>query len=257
MNFSKGFEELLDGILTDYRNQFPDVDTAQGSLVFIRSACLASALWGIYQYQDHIAKQMFPDTATSENLRHHAWVRGVDPTTGETDAALLARLLEVIRRPPAGGNKYDYERWAKEVDNVAAAYCFPLAQGDGTVDVIILANAATTGNEIPNQTLLDAVKAYIDDVRPVTHSQLQVLAPTIDATDVTMTITGNGINPDLISGEITALLNSMQPGQTLYLTQLTAIAIQFGASNATLTAPAADVVPDAGHMIRPGVISVT
>jgi hypothetical protein len=84
-----------------------------------------------------------------------------------------------------------------------------------------------------------------------------VLAPTIDATDVTMAITGSGVNADLISGEITALLNSMQPGQTLYLPQLTAIAIQFGASNATLTDPAADVVPATGHMIRPGVISVT
>ncbi len=33
-------------------------------------------------------------------------------TDAETDAALLDRLLDVIRRPPAGGNKYDYRRWA-------------------------------------------------------------------------------------------------------------------------------------------------
>ncbi|WP_293766567.1 baseplate J/gp47 family protein, partial [uncultured Aquitalea sp.] len=30
----------------------------------------------------------------------------------ESDSELLARLLELIRRPPAGGNKYDYRRWA-------------------------------------------------------------------------------------------------------------------------------------------------
>ncbi|EOF5361583.1 baseplate J/gp47 family protein, partial [Salmonella enterica] len=28
-------------------------------------------------------------------------------TDGETDASLLERLLDLIRRPPAGGNKYD------------------------------------------------------------------------------------------------------------------------------------------------------
>jgi len=256
MNFQKGFEELLNGILTDYRNQFPDVDTAQGSMVFIKSACLASALWGVYQYQDHIARQIFPDSATTENLEHHAWLRGVTRTVGETDSALLARLLDVIRHPPAGGNKYDYVRWAMSIDDVAAAYCFPLAQGDGTVDVIILANKATTGSEIPSGTLINTVKAYIDSVRPVTHSQLRVLAPTPAAINVSMTVAGTGVNTALIANEITALLNNMEPGENLYKVQLTAIAVQFGAMNATVSAPVGDVFPGVGAMLRPGVISV-
>lgn len=148
--FTKEFDELFDAILTDYRNQFPGADTSQGSLIFIKSACLASALWGIYKYQDYISKQIFPDTADTENLDHHAWIRGIERTYNETDEAFLSRLLDYIRRPPAGGNKYDYVKWALSIDNVAAAYCFPLAQGLGTVDVVIIANEENTGSEVPS-----------------------------------------------------------------------------------------------------------
>jgi uncharacterized phage protein gp47/JayE len=147
--FQKSFDELLNEILTDWRNQFPGADTSQGSLIFIRSACLASALWGLYKYQAWIAGQIFPDTAETELLEHHAWVRGLTRSAGETDAALLARLLNHIRKPPAGGNKNDYEQWALSIDHVAKAWCFPLAQGLGTVDVVILASA-DTGSEIPS-----------------------------------------------------------------------------------------------------------
>lgn len=150
MNFQKDFDELLNEILTDYRNQFPQADTSQGSLIFIRSACLASALWGLYRYQEWISQQIFPDTADTEALEHHAWVRGLTRTYNEADSALLARLLDYIRRPPAGGNKYDYIKWALEIDNVASAYCFPLAQGLGTVDVVILANKTNTGTQVPS-----------------------------------------------------------------------------------------------------------
>ena len=257
MSFQKDFDQLLNDILTDYTNQFPGVDISQGSLIFIRSACLASALWGLYQQQDYIARQIFPDSSDTANLEHHAWLRGVTRVVGETDAELLTRLLEVIRRAPAGGNKYDYIRWAKSIDNVAGAWCYPLAQGDGTVDVVITADLAATGSEIPSAPLLAQVLAYINDVRPVTHSQVRVLAPTIDVTAVTMDATGDNISLTEIASEVTALLNSLAPNQTLYKAQLVAIAIQLGAVNVTVSVPAADVVPATNHMIRPGVISVT
>ncbi len=150
MDFEKSFDEILDAILTDYGNQFPEADTSKGTLIFIKAACLASALWGLYKYQGWIAKQGFPDTADTEALDHHAWVRGLTRTAGETDAAYLARLLDYIRKPPAGGNKSDYVKWALEISNVAAAYCTPLGNGLGTVDVVILGNKNTTGGEAPS-----------------------------------------------------------------------------------------------------------
>lgn len=256
MAFEKSFDDLLNGILTDYRNQFPDIDISQGSLVFIRSACLASALWGLYKYQEYISRQIFPDTADTGNLEHHAWTYGISRVSGEDDSELLMRVLNRIRKPPAGGNKNDYEQWALSVDTVKAAYCYPLANGDGTVDVVILADEST-GSEIPTQTLLNEVAAYIDTVRPVTHSQVSVVAPVIDTQAVTMTVTGTNVNTASIAADITALLSGMAPDQALYRAQLSAAAINNGAMNVTITIPAADVSPIAHHMIRPGVISVT
>lgn len=257
MGFQKDFDELLNEILTDYKNQFPEADTSQGSLIFIKSACIASALWGLYKYQDWISKQTFPDTADTEALEHHAWVRGLTRTYGETDAAYLARLLDYIRRPPAGGNKYDYVKWALEIDNVAAAYCFPLAQGLGTVDVVIVANEASTGSEIPTQALIDEVKAYIDDVRPVTASVFRVLGPTILTQDVTMTVAGSGIDTAVITADIEAYMKLLIPGQTLYKSKLIQIAMDNGADNAAVIAPAVDVTAQSYEMIRAGVINVS
>ncbi|MDP2166776.1 MAG: baseplate J/gp47 family protein [Thermodesulfovibrionales bacterium] len=150
MSFIKDFNELFNAILTDYKNQFPEADTSQASLLYIKSACLASALWGLYKHQEWVGLQIFPDTADSEYMEHHAWLRGVSRKAGETDEELLARLLEYLRRPPAGGNKSDYEKWALEITNVAGAYCFPLAQGLGTVDVLIIADEDATGSEVPS-----------------------------------------------------------------------------------------------------------
>lgn len=94
-------------------------------------------------------------------------------TDRESDADLLARYLDILRRPPAGGNKYDYKRWALEVDGVTSAYVEPLRRGLGTVDVAI-----TSANDLPSQELINAVLAHIEEVRPVTAKDTMVLAPT-------------------------------------------------------------------------------
>jgi hypothetical protein len=326
-NYKKSFDELLDAILTDWRNQFPAADTSQGSLIYIKSAVMASLLWGLYNYLEWISKQIFPDTADTEYLEHHAWVRGLTRTYGETDAAYLSRLLEYIRRPPAGGNRYDYIKWALSIDNVAAAYCYPLAQGLGTVDVIVVANEATTGSEIPssyeqlsgvvtavaegklidgdaafiasgvmpgdvvsnsvgNETsvvsvdsetqlsltddiflatpdaytvtsLIERVKRYIDDVRPVTASVVRVLGPDIVTQEVALSVTGDEANTTQTALDIEAYMMSLTPGQTLYVARLVSIAIANGADNATVSVPASDVTPAGYEMVRPGVIDVT
>lgn len=73
-------------------------------------------------------------------------------TDRETDAEMLARLLELIRRPPAGGNKYDYKRWAMSVTGVTSAYVYPLRRGLGAVDVVI-----TSANGLPSDEIISAV----------------------------------------------------------------------------------------------------
>lgn len=402
MNFQKDFDVLFAAILTDWRNQYPEADLSQGSLIYIKSACLASALWGLYKYQDWIALQIFPDTAETQYLEHHAWVRGISRNVGETDAAYLARLLDYIRRPPAGGNRYDYIKWALSIDGVAAAYCIPLGLGLGTVDVVILADETITGSELPSnyklsgtatsltagklvdsaanflgpgvtvrigdivvnddlatfakvtaidsatelsldtdiftaeaqvytlnslilagavtetatnklidsaanflaaqaivrigdivtngvsskqatvtaidsatqlslntdiftvateaytlKSLTTQVKEYIDDVRPVTASAVRVLPPAITSQDVALAVSGDNLDKTQIGSEISAYISNLEPGETLYLSRLTAIAIEAGAINAVASVPAADVTPDVKEMLRPGTITVT
>lgn len=328
MSFQKDFDALFHELMTDWQNQFPDADLSRGSLIWMKSACLASALWGLYKYQGWISAQIFPDSADAGQLEHHAWVHGMSRNAGEADTALLARLLAHLRRPPAGGNKYDYEKWAASVDCVARAWCIPEGQGLGTVDVLILADAALTGSEIPSshalsgtvsgaapyrlidaaadftnpsaavrigdiavnesvpaqavvtaveggaQLALDAdiftapgqayalksltaqVREYIDTVRPVTASILRVAPPVVITADVAMTVSGEGVNTAAIAAEITALLNTMQPGQTLYLSRLVAAAIRGGAENAVVSVPAADIPAGVREMIRAGAVTV-
>jgi len=146
----------------------------------------------------------------------------VGGTDAETDASLLARLLDLIRRPPAGGNKYDYRRWALEVDGVSTARVFPLRRGLGTVDVLI-----TSSGGLPSQATLDAVQAYIDDVRPVRAKEFLVFAPTLRTVDNHILITpASGYTLDTatpyVQAAYDAYFNDLQPGDPYVRSQLEA-----------------------------------
>lgn len=97
----------------------------------------------------------------------------------ETDPELLQRLLDLIRRPPAGGNAFDYKRWALEVPGVTKAFVYPLRRGLGTVDIAIVA-----GDGLPSEETLEAVRTYIGGKRPVTAKGVYVFAPTQRLVDV-------------------------------------------------------------------------
>jgi uncharacterized phage protein gp47/JayE len=113
---------------------------------------------------------------------------GVDPAvvllqmSGGVDAesleSLLSKVLDRLRQPPAGGNKHDYPRWAREVPGVTAAFVYPLRRGIGTVDVAILSNG-----QPPSETLRAAVTAYIDERKPV-EADCMVLSPQLLPFDV-------------------------------------------------------------------------
>lgn len=257
--FDRSFDELLNGLLTDYRNQVDQagdpIDTSKGSLAFIKSACTASALWGLYAAQGYIGDQIFPDTASRVNLERHAYVRGVSPKAGESDSELLARLLDYIRRPPAGGNRYDYVKWAMAVPGVASAFCFPEANGPGTVDVVIAADPAS-GSIVPDADLIEAVRSAIDLVRPVTGWGFRVLATQVLLVDITIQALGDAADRAQTAADVTAYMNTLVSGQPLYLVQLANIAIINGADDAIVLAPAVNVLPVDYQTIRPGVISV-
>lgn len=81
----------------------------------------------------------------------------------ETDDALRDRLFQKIRRPSIGGNANDYYNWAMSCAGVGAARVFPLAEGPGTVKVVLADEAGR-----PVETgIAEQTAAYIESVRPV------------------------------------------------------------------------------------------
>ena len=143
-------------------------------------------------------------------------------TDRESDASLLARLLEIIRRPPAGGNRYDYKNWALSVDGVTSAYVYPLRRGLGTVDVAI-----TSANQLPSVETLAAVQNYIDAVRPVTAKNVRVLAPEITRVDVRVQIKLSGADwaaaQRAVAAAVTAYFDALIPADGVVVSQLEAV----------------------------------
>lgn len=81
----------------------------------------------------------------------------------ETDAALYARLAQRRQDAPASGNPADYKRWALECAGIGAARVIPVADGAGTVKVLV---ASTTYAPVDAATVA-AVKAHIDFMKPI------------------------------------------------------------------------------------------
>ncbi|WP_233201082.1 baseplate J/gp47 family protein [Chromobacterium alticapitis] len=161
----------------------------------------------------------------------------------EDDAALLERLLELIRRPPAGGNQHDYRRWAMEVKGVTAAYVYPLRRGLGTVDVVI-----TAGGDLPSQEIIANVQSHIEDLRPVTAKSCLVLAPTPRPVDIDIALSLGGANLDsftpLLQQTLQAYFAGLAPGERLVKSRIEALISDLpGVQDRQLNAPAGNVSP--------------
>lgn len=181
-------------------------------------------------------------------------------TDDETDAALLGRLLEVIRRPAAGGNKYDYHTWAMSVSGVTQAYVYPLRRGLGTVDVVIVAD-----NALPSEATINATQRYIDEQRPVTAKNTRVLAPTEVRAAVTINVRVSDLSLDDARADIvravTDYFHRLAPGETAVRTQIGALVSDIvGVIDYQMVAPDANIIPmvnkETVQWIRPGVITV-
>ena len=113
-------------------------------------------------------------------------VTNPQPTTGgadtESDDSLRDRLLLKLRLPPGSGTQWDYIRWAREVQGVAAARCISLWNGPGTVKVII----AGEGMTIADQETIDRCAAHIEAVRPIGAS-----VTIVSVTALTVNISAN------------------------------------------------------------------
>ncbi|MCE9939972.1 baseplate J/gp47 family protein [Serratia liquefaciens] len=165
-------------------------------------------------------------------------------TARESDAALLARLLDIIRRPPAGGNKYDYKRWALEVPGVTDAFVFPLRRGLGTVDTVIISDIG-----LPSQEIINAAQAHIDDVRPVTAKHSLVLAPSLKVLDLHIKVAvAAGTVWVAIEAAVKAAvkdyIDRLSPGESFIRSKVeTMVSLVDGVTDRQLVSPSTNIAP--------------
>lgn len=81
----------------------------------------------------------------------------------ENDKSFRERTIEKISDPPTSGNISHYRSWALDVTGVEKVRVYPLARGNGTVDIAIVADNNTKASNV----LIENVKEYVDNVRPI------------------------------------------------------------------------------------------
>jgi len=141
-------------------------------------------------------------------------------TDEETDDQLRFRVLKRIREPPMGGDKTDYEQWSLAVAGCTRAWASPLEMGMGTVTVRVMFDDLRAYQDgFPTEIDLEAVRTYLDTVRPVAVKDYWVLSPIKQYVHVDL----SNLVPDndAVRGGIEASLQAMllekaSPGQTIY-----------------------------------------
>lgn len=113
----------------------------------------------------------------------------------ETDAELLARLLDAFKNPPAGGTFGDYRQQSQTVEGVLTAYTYGPSsatpngrRGLGLVDIAILGRG-TAATRVPSTTVKGNVEDVIHDLRPAPAKDFLVLRPTTTLTDIEVLVT--------------------------------------------------------------------
>ncbi|WP_312375847.1 baseplate J/gp47 family protein [Pseudomonas oryzihabitans] len=179
----------------------------------------------------------------------------------ESVASLLARLLDLMQSPPAGGADYDYARWAKEVDGVADALVLPLRRGGGSVDIAI-----TGATGVPSVEVVANCQAHIDSLCSV-YSDVLVFVPTIRTVNASASVE---LLPGYVLADVQAagqrayndLLGALKPREGLRRSQIEAMISNLaGVADRSVTTPSGNVAASADASligwIRPGILTLS
>jgi len=179
----------------------------------------------------------------------------VDGSDEESIESFRARVIERMRSPPHGGNKADYEAWAKEIPGVTRAWCYPTESGAGTVTVRFVRD--DDESPIPDSGEVAVMQAHLEALAPVTAA-VTALAPVASPLDVTVHIVPDtAATRAAVEAELRDLLRrEAEPGKTLLLSRIrNAIGDAEGVADYTLMLPDADVMHAVGEMAVLGTVS--
>ncbi|HVT35405.1 MAG TPA: baseplate J/gp47 family protein [Nevskiaceae bacterium] len=181
----------------------------------------------------------------------------------ETDDALRSRMFQRIQNPPHGGNKADYESWARSVAGITRAWVFPLYSGVGTVRVYV-ANDDYVGANTASAGDVANVQAYIDSVKPVgvtkpdTTNGFEAVAAVKTPVAINLTISPDTPeNRQAVADNLAEMFfRRAEPEGTVRLHWVQKAIITAGTvDDYTLSAPSADSVAASGHICTLGTIT--
>lgn len=266
MNLEGSLDDFLNQILLDYQGQEPDVDRSAATLLFIKSAAVAGALWALRQQQKNDARKPFPDQCDLPDLIHHASIIGLTDISSYIDddgtfSRLAAQVLDHDQNPEGAGNKNDWPSWAKEcsydhgayVEHVADAKCYENKRYVGSIDVCVVSDRteAQGGEQEPSAELLAAVEAHLEEKRNLgiaskflVHAFAKVpQALGLDVSSGTVTATEDVLSE--IKADIVAFMKGIRGGGTYYPALVEGLAIARGVIPVVLN-PNANVTVQTG-----------
>lgn len=166
-------------------------------------------------------------------------------TDDESPESLLARLLDIMRNPPSGGNIADYRRWAMSVNGVSTALILPKRRGGNAIDVVITSSGGPS-----SEAVIAACQAYIESVAPA-GADIWVFTPQIVEVHLSAKVKPSaGYTLESLQEPVESackqVIAPIEPLETLYLIRLTAaISALGGVIDLRILAPIGNVVTNA------------
>lgn len=179
-----------------------------------------------------------------------------DGTDLEDFEVYRERIMKAKRKPKRGGAPSDYEVWAEEIDGVTFAKSFPLARGNGTIDVLI-----ATDSGIPSDELILKVQQHIDRKRPTGANPL-VIKPELSIIDLDIQVlpkSGETLETiiNIIIDSVKEYIKSVPIGGIIYINAIVnAIFETKKVVNAKVITPIGDIVLNNTEVAKAGDISV-
>ena len=126
----------------------------------------------------------------------------------ESDEDLYNRYCIKVQKPATSANENQFLIWALDVTGVGNAKILPLWNGNGTIKVVII-NSNKVGAD---STLVNAVSAYLEEVRPICSGVITV----VSATELPININVN-LSIDTNNYTLETVKNSITTNITSYL----------------------------------------